>query len=545
MRISFALAVVLSIAVLPWDLRHLGTEEGWRSAWGRTGSFLSGFASPDLSSRTLTLAAELTAETLAIAVLGVSLALLLAYPLAVLASDAVLDDGAGRGRSRSRIRTVVREVFRFLLDAMRGVPDFAWALVLLTIFGPTALTAVLAIAVNAAGILGKIFSELWDGVPRAHRDVLRSAGASRWQVLIYGTQPLAGRAMLSFLLMRFECTVRNASVIGAVCGGGLGAAVLQEIGYDNKARGVTFLGAALLLTVAVDFASNALRRLVRQERNTTIQAARLRRRIAGFGVASAIGASLFLIRRPILELGTELRRLDLRYLREHYGQLLVPDLSGQALGDALQGVTVPLALGVLSTLIACGLAVVFAWLGSATFQLRAHEFAPERTPGILRLGRTAVVVVSRVVSAILRGLPEVAWVWILALFFLTGVEAALGALLLHSAGVLARVFTESVDNVPYRRLEHIGAPSRASAFVHGAVPLVRLEWRTYAMFQFESNVRAGVVLGIVGVGGLGFLFRSALAHGSMGRASTFLLTMVLLTVVIDRISRRIQRGPRC
>ena len=70
---------------------------------------------------------------------------------------------------------------------------------------------------------------------------------------------------------------------------------------------------------------------------------------------------------------------------------------------------------------------------------------------------------TRAAAVVMRGVPEVAWVWMLALFFLTGVEAALGALLLHSAGVLARVFTETVDNVPYDRLERVGAPSRGAA----------------------------------------------------------------------------------
>ena len=58
-------------------------------------------------------------------------------------------------------------------------------------------------------------------------------------------------------------------------------------------------------------------------------------------------------------------------------------------------------------------------------------------------------------------------------------------------------------------------------------------------------MRAGVVLGIVGVGGIGYLFNSSIDARRMGEASTFLLMIVLLTVAIDRISRRLQRGPRC
>ena len=235
----------------------------------------------------------------------------------------------------------------------------------------------------------------------------------------------------------------------------------------------------------------------------------------------------------------------MRYLRQHYGQLLMPDLSAETLGDALHGMVVPLALGVLATIAACAFAAVMAWWGSASFQLHSQRFAPEHRSRLVRIWRMALVVAMRIGSAVLRGVPEVAWVWILSLFFLTGIEAAVGALALHSAGLLARVFTETVDNVPYRRLENVGAPGRGAAFLYGALPLSRSDWRTYALFQFESNVRTGVVLGIVGVGGIGFYFSRSLAHGAMGRASTFLLATVLLTVAIDRVSRRIQRGPRC
>jgi len=526
---------------LPWDLSHLATAEGWSSAWARSSAFAAAFTPPDLSPQTLGLAWRLAMDTLAIAVLGVGIGLVCALPLAALASSAVLDDRAARRRGGA----VIRESSRLLLDTLRGVPDFAWALVLLNIFGATAITAVLAIAVHVTGILGKILSELWDGVPDQQSDALRSCGASRIQVLLYGIQPLAGRGMLSFVLMRFECAVRNASVIGVVCGGGIGGAILQEIGYGNKQRAVTMLLAALALTVGADLASNAVRRLLRRERTATLQQARQRRQLVSVGVLGAIALSLYQLRAPISSLGAELARLDLRYLRDHYGQLLMPDLSSETLLDALRGAVIPLALAVLATTAACAMAACMSFCGSASFQLHSQRFAPEQAAGGRKALRWALISSTRLIATVLRGIPEVAWVSMLSLFFLTGVEAAIGAMVLHSAGILARVFTETVDNIPYQQLERTGAPGRGTAFVYGALPRSQTEWRSYALFQFESNVRAGVVLGIVGVGGIGYLFQSSLDNGAIGRASTFLLAIIVLTVTIDRISRRLQRGPRC
>ena len=102
-----------------------------------------------------------------------------------------------------------------------------------------------------------------------------------------------------------------------------------------------------------------------------------------------------------------------------------------------------------------------------------------------------------------RGVPEVAWVLILGAFFRQGLLAGVFAVTLHSAGVLLRVFVETIDNIPHRRLEHVSGACRAQIFLHGAVPTAWPDWKTYAFFQFEVNLRMGVVLGMVGAGGLG------------------------------------------
>jgi phosphonate transport system permease protein len=103
------------------------------------------------------------------------------------------------------------------------------------------------------------------------------------------------------------------------------------------------------------------------------------------------------------------------------------------------------------------------------------------------------------------------------------------------------VFAESVDALPVRTLEvvHAASGSRARTFLYGALPAVAPEWLAYTFYQFESNVRAGVVLGIVGVGGLGFLFSFEFEFFRLERAATYLLVMVALAVSLDRLSRRL------
>jgi phosphonate transport system permease protein len=103
-----------------------------------------------------------------------------------------------------------------------------------------------------------------------------------------------------------------------------------------------------------------------------------------------------------------------------------------------------------------------------------------------------------------------------------------------------RVFSETVDNIPYRRFEQSFMGSRMTCFACAAAPVSARDWMTYGFFQFESNVRMGVVLGIIGVPGLGFFFTFQFEWFQYEKAATYLLVMIGLTVLIDRISRALK-----
>ena len=62
-------------------------------------------------------------------------------------------------------------------------------------------------------------------------------------------------------------------------------------------------------------------------------------------------------------------------------------------------------------------------------------------------------------------------------------------------------------------------------------------WLANAFFQLESNVRTAIVLGVVGVGGLGHFFQLNFAFFKYREASTYLIVIVALSLLLDRLSR--------
>lgn len=552
--IVLALCTALSVSALGFDWAAIHDATARSEAVGRLRSFLSAFGAPDLSSERLRQGLSLSISTFSIAWWGSLLGLALGYLLALASSTSAMV-GERRGGVGAALRRCVVELARLVLDVLRGVPDFAWALLVLTVPGPGAVTGVIAVGLGMAGMLGKIFGELWDAIPPRRVEALRSTGASRLSVVFYGLEPLSARAMLSYTLMRLECSVRNSSVIGVVGGGGLGAQLFDEFNYGNHSGVVTLLLFLFALTASTDLASNFLRYQLREERGSagrtppgaTAQGDSLRRararRAWALGAIAVISVTCLLALSPeIARARGELDRVEWSFIREQLGLLASPDMRARTWIEALESCRVPLAVAFLSTAIGVVGAALLAFPASVTYQWHAHRFSGERLGGLRKAARGVLVVVARSTSLVLRSVPEVAWLFVFAAFFRIGTLPGVIAVGVHSIGVLARVFVESVDNLPLRASEVVFRGSRASTFLYAALPSVAREWASYSFLQLETNVRAGLVVGIVGIGGLGERFHTSVQSFNLPRAAVFLIFMVLLTTLLDRTSRALKIG---
>jgi len=237
-------------------LSLLGVE--WGTGVIKPGGFLAmtetigALFRPELSSETLLKAATAAWQTVAYAVAGITIALLIGVPLGVLASGTTV-----RTRTASALQTgLVRSILAFF----RSIHELVWALLFVAAIGLSPMSAILALGIPYGGILGRIYSELLQDVPQAPLDALRSSGASEWQVFTHGRLPMALPDMLSYTFYRFECGIRSAAVLGWIGLGGLGFQVqiaLEDLAYE---RAWTFLWVLVVLVVCVDVWSGQVRR---------------------------------------------------------------------------------------------------------------------------------------------------------------------------------------------------------------------------------------------------------------------------------------------
>jgi phosphonate transport system permease protein len=185
-------------------------------------------------------------ETLSIALLGTTIAAVMALPVSLFAA-----------------RNIVPEIIRFpvrrVLDTIRGVDTLIWALVWINVVGLGPFAGVLAIAVSDFGAFGKLFSEAIEAADRKQVEGIRASGGNAMHEIRFGLMPQVLPVIAGQVLYFIESNTRSATIIGIVGAGGIGLQLAEQIRVLEWQK-VSFLILMILVAVAaIDWISGKLR----------------------------------------------------------------------------------------------------------------------------------------------------------------------------------------------------------------------------------------------------------------------------------------------
>jgi phosphonate transport system permease protein len=221
-------------------------------------SFIASFFPPVLQPEFLWMVVKETWRTVAIATAGVTLALVVAVPLALLAVR-VLSVSALAGRM-ARGPFWCRQVVRWVLIVLRSVPELVWALVFVRVVGLGPTAGVLAIALTYGGMLGKVYAEILESGETHPTETLLRNGSSRLQAFFYALLPQNAAELSSYTVYRWECAIRSSVVLGFVGAGGLGQQLDTSMKMFNGGEVATMLVVFIALVALADRTSAWLRK---------------------------------------------------------------------------------------------------------------------------------------------------------------------------------------------------------------------------------------------------------------------------------------------
>ncbi|MHB1606980.1 MAG: PhnE/PtxC family ABC transporter permease [Leptospirales bacterium] len=387
-----------------------------------------------------------------------------------------------------------------VLSALRAIPDLTLGIfcVVLVGIGPGAGTLALAIFYTAA--VSKIYSDLFATAQKEPLAALEAAGASRAQLALYGLLPLKRLDLLTYSSYELESAIRASVIIGAVGGGGLGTELVGTIAALDFHRAATLILILVLVIGLTDWLSKRLRTHPK------------------WALFALLFGAFSLVRYGPND-------LSLIHSAKVFFGMFPPTLSKEDLLDlpGLLAETFEMALG--------GTAMGFlfaAILGTAS----ARTVAP-----------SWLAIPVRRILELLRAVPEV--VWGLILIAISGVGPITGALALgiHSIGCLARLFAESIENVPTSpvvAIRNTGAPPFA-ALAFAVIPLASGPIAVHGLFRLEWNLRMAAVMGLIGAGGIGQALYNAQQLFFYKEMLAYILITWAIVMLVDHGSARIRK----
>jgi len=220
-----------------------------------------GFFPPETSPKALAEYGHGLVETVAMAVWGTLLAVVLAIPAAVCAATNTLALLVqGEGRLHQAIRWFSLFGVRRFLDFCRGFNEFVMALIFVAVIGLGPFAGVLALAVHTFGILGKVVSEAIEAIEPGQMEALVASGAGNMQVISFSVLPQVMPLVVSYSLLRFESNVRSATILGFCGAGGIGFLMFDKINGFEYREVATMMIMIIMCVSLLDYACGKLRR---------------------------------------------------------------------------------------------------------------------------------------------------------------------------------------------------------------------------------------------------------------------------------------------
>ena len=250
---KLAIALV-AVILLAWSMSAVQSGSSNGSGLSVAAKIISGILHPDtelLFNFTKSGVAYLLLETMCIAFLGTIVGAVLSIPLSFLAAT-------------NLVPRPIALVFRVFIMLIRTIPAFVYGLMFIRVTGPGPFAGLLTMSLCSIGMISKMFIESIEDLDTKILESLDAAGCTMFQKIRYGILSQLFPDFMSTLIYRFDMNLRDATVLGLVGAGGIGAPLIFAMSaYKWNQVGAILTGLIILILIIEVISSKIRTKLTR------------------------------------------------------------------------------------------------------------------------------------------------------------------------------------------------------------------------------------------------------------------------------------------
>ena len=186
-------------------------------------------------------------ETICIAFLGTIIGAIISIPFAFLFAKKI-------------VSKYVSHIGKFLTMCVRTVPAFIYGLMFIAVTGPGALAGVFTMSVVSVGMVTKLYIDVIEDLDFGIIESLSAIGCTKIEQIRYGILPQLYSKLISIVIYRFDMNLRDATVLGLVGAGGIGAPLIFAMNAYRWNEVGSILVGIIILVLIIEVFSNKIRR---------------------------------------------------------------------------------------------------------------------------------------------------------------------------------------------------------------------------------------------------------------------------------------------
>lgn len=197
-----------------------------------------------------------------------------------------------------------------------------------------------------------------------------------------------------------------------------------------------------------------------------------------------------------------------------------------AIENASEALLETIQIAILASIVGCFVALPFSFYASRATNKNSYSYFIYKS--FLNLVRT---------------IPDLFWAMLFTVAVGLGPFAGVLALIMFSLAIMGKLLSETIDSIdpgPMEAAKATGASHNQAVFT-SALPQVLPNFTAYFLYIFELCIRASVILGLVGAGGVGRIIETQRIFLRFDRISPIVVLILVVVIAIEQFSVWLRR----